>query len=65
MSEPAPSQPQAPLDLNAHSYPVFDFVRVAQLYDVPPWLVGGGPPAPRFARLRWRLRRWFPGLVWR
>lgn len=33
---------------------------IARLYDVPPWLVDPDYPRPRFARLRWRLRRWWP-----
>lgn len=36
---------------------------VARLFDVPPWVVGLYP-RPRLARLRWRLRRVWPGLVW-
>ena len=41
-----------------------DPVKVARMFDVPPWIVGIRP-APRFARLRWRLRRAWPGGVWR
>lgn len=36
---------------------------VARVFDVPPWLLGGS--CPRLARLRWRLRRVLPRLVWR
>ncbi len=38
----------------------FDVRRVARLYDVPPWVVSGGIPVPRFPRLRWMLRRVWP-----
>lgn len=38
----------------------FSLRRVAWIYDVPPWLVDGRYPRPRFSRLRWRLRRIFP-----
>jgi hypothetical protein len=30
---------------------------IARLFDVPPWLVDGSYARPRFARLRWMLRR--------
>jgi hypothetical protein len=43
----------------------FDPVAIAKAYDVPPWLISGEHPAPRFASLRWRLRRVLPRLVWR
>jgi hypothetical protein len=36
----------------------------ARFYDVPPWLVATDLPPPSFARLRWRLRRVWPRLVW-
>lgn len=32
---------------------------VARVFDVPPWLIGI-TPAPRFPRLRWALRHWWP-----
>jgi len=32
---------------------------VARAFDVPPWLIGLCP-RPRFARLRWALRRIWP-----
>lgn len=31
---------------------------VARTYDVPPWLIDPSIRHPRFARLRWLLRRW-------
>lgn len=31
---------------------------IARALDVPPWLIGLSP-RPRFARLRWALRRWW------
>lgn len=34
--------------------------KVCQLYDVPPWIVSGDHPTPRFPRLRWMLRRVWP-----
>jgi hypothetical protein len=33
---------------------------VARVYDLPPWLLASDYPAPRFPRLRWRLRRVWP-----
>lgn len=35
-------------------------IDVARSYDVPPWLVDTGLRRPRFARVRWFLRRWWP-----
>ncbi len=33
---------------------------IARLLDVPPWLIDLGVPRPRFARLRWKVRRVWP-----
>jgi hypothetical protein len=33
---------------------------IARMFDVPPWLVDPAARRPRFARLRWALRRWWP-----
>jgi hypothetical protein len=38
----------------------FDARQAARLYDVPPWIVSGDYPAPRYPRLRWMLRRVWP-----
>jgi hypothetical protein len=38
----------------------FDMRHVARLYNIPPWIVSGDYPAPRFPRLRWMLRRIWP-----
>ena len=38
----------------------FDWQQVAVAFDVPPWLVNRNYPAPRFSRLRWKLRRIWP-----
>lgn len=37
-----------------------DAVKIARMFDVPPWLVVPGYPRPRFHRVRWALRRWWP-----
>lgn len=36
---------------------------LSRTYDVPPWMLDGRP-RPRLHRVRWRLRRRFPRLVW-
>lgn len=41
----------------------FDPVACARVFDVPPWIMSS-VPEPRFSRLRWKLRRVFPRLVW-
>lgn len=33
--------------------------QVARAFDVPPWLISSEIPRPRFARLRWALRRFW------
>lgn len=33
---------------------------IYNVFDIPPWLRPGGPARPRFARLRWALRRLWP-----
>jgi hypothetical protein len=47
---PAGVSPQRPIDR----------AEVARLFDVPLWVVDGSYKRPRFARLRWRLRRLWP-----
>lgn len=37
---------------------------IAQVFDVPPWSTNAGEK-PRFARVRWALRRVWPNLVYR
>lgn len=37
---------------------------VCRIYDVPPWVSVYGPPMPRFAWWRWKLRHVWPRLVW-
>jgi hypothetical protein len=37
--------------------------RIARWFDIPPWMVGSRR-RPRFARVRWALRRVCPRLVW-
>ena len=34
-------------------------LQIARGFDVPPWLCVPDYPRPRFARLRWVLRRWW------
>lgn len=34
--------------------------KIARVFDVPPWLVDPDYPSPRFPRLRWMLRRFWP-----
>lgn len=38
----------------------FDPRTAARIFDVPPWMVDGNYPTPRFAGLRWKLRRIWP-----
>jgi hypothetical protein len=39
-------------------------VAISKGLDVPPWLVDTELAVPRWRRLRWRLRRVYPRLVW-
>jgi hypothetical protein len=41
-----------------------DRMQVARVFDVPPWVTFGDVERPRFAGLRWRLRKILPRLVW-
>lgn len=38
---------------------------IARIYDVPPWVVSSEYRRPRFARVRWMLRRVWPQAVWK
>lgn len=34
--------------------------QIAKAFDVPPWIMNPAYPVPRFPRLRWALRRFWP-----
>jgi hypothetical protein len=38
----------------------YSYVDLALAFDLPPWLINGDYPRPRFPRLRWRLRKLWP-----